>query len=62
MYSQYLNERTMLEFQRIFKDKIVSFAALADILTHYPISAFFLDIYARQFGLHYLQSTSPLED
>ena len=41
---------------------MISLAALADILSHYPISSFFLDVYARQHGLHYLQSTSQFED
>lgn len=52
----------MMEFWRVFKDKIGSLAALADILNHYPIATFFLDVYARQQAIFYLQNPTETEE
>lgn len=54
IYTNYMNSRTLAQFLQVFRARLASPAALADLLANYPVAVFLLDLYARQHALLYL--------
>lgn len=51
-----------MQFLEIIKTKIKSIDTLGDILNHYPLAAFILDLYARQSGILSIQNYHKKDD